>query len=150
MRITNIDSIAKSIRIFVEDGIIKIDYRTKANVPLAKGKIGNRFRFSTGIKETPSSFKEIERNKSKLVQEHYEGLFKTLENKEIVLFGDIAFLALKEAEADRGKLDGTKDYENILKLDVLPFFGKLPLKDIKVKDIKAWVHTPTTFGQPAD
>jgi integrase len=140
MKITNIDSIAKSIRIFVEDGIIKFDYRTKANVPLPKGKIGNRFRFSTGMKETPSSFKEIERNKTKLVQEHYEGLFQTLENKEIVLFEDVAFLALKEAEADRGKKDGTKDYENILKLDVLPFFGKLPLQDIKVKDIKAWVN----------
>ena len=84
MKITNIDSIAKSIRLYVEDGIIKFDYRTKANVPLPKGKIGNRFRFSTGMKETPSSFKEIERNKTKLVQEHYEGSFQTLENKEIV------------------------------------------------------------------
>ena len=139
MKITNIDSIAKSIRLYVEDGIIKFDYRTKANVPLPKGKIGNRFRFSTGMKETPSSYKEIEKNKFQLVEDHFQGLFQTLENKEIVIFEDVAFLALKEAEADRGKKDGTKDYENILKLDVLPFFGKLPLKDIKVKDIKAWV-----------
>ncbi len=140
MKILNTNQFIKSVRIFEEDGSIKLDYRTKPNVKLPKGKVGNRFRCSTGIKVTPSTLKSIEKNKFDLAQEHYEGLFNTLENKEIVLFEDVAHLALKEAEADRGKLDGTKDYQNILKSDVLPFFGKLPLKEIKVKDIKAWVN----------
>lgn len=140
MKILNQNPVIKSVRIYEEDGSIKLDYRTKPNVKLPKGKVGNRFRFSTGIQATPSGLKSIEKNKYDLAMEHYESLFQTLENKEIVLFEDIAHLALKEAEADRGKLDGTKDYLNILLKDVLPFFGKLPLQDIKVKDIKFWIN----------
>jgi integrase len=139
MNIINQNPVIKSVRIFEEDGSLKLDCRTKPNVKLPKGKVGNRFRFSTGIQATSSALKSIEKNKFDLAQEHYESLFQTLENKEIVLFEDIAHLALKEAEADRGKLDSTKDYQNILKLDVLPFFSKMLLKEIKVKDIKAWV-----------
>lgn len=146
MKILNTNQFIKSVRIFEEDGYIKLDYRTKPTAKLPKGKVDNRFRFSTGIKATPSTLKSIEKNKFDLAQEHYESLFQTLENKEIVLFEDIAHLALKEAEADRGKLDGTKDYQNILKLDVLPFFGKLPLQDIKVKDIKSWMNEMSEQG----
>lgn len=140
MKILNQNPVIKSVRIFEEDGSIKLDYRTKPNAKVPKGKVGNRFRFSTAIQATPSALKSIEKSKFDLAQEHYESLFQTLENKEIVLFEDIAHLALKEAEADRGKLDGTKDYLNILLKDVLPFFGKLPLQDIKVKDIKFWIN----------
>ena len=151
MKILNQNPVIKSVRIYEEDGYIKADYRTKPNAKVPKGKVGNRFRFSTGIQATPSGLKSIEKNKYDLAMEHYESLFQTLENKEIVLFEDIAHLALKEAEADRGKLDGTKDYLNILLKDVLPFFGKLPLQDIKVKDIKFWIIIPqnvkTTFSK---
>jgi len=50
----------------------------------------------------------------------------------------VAILALKEAEADRRKNDGSRDYERILYSDIAPTFWKMKLIDIKVKDIKAW------------
>lgn len=133
-----IDTI-KSVRVFIEDDIIKLDYRVNPTAKLPKDKKGNRFRFSTGKRNTSVAKKFVEKNKFKLAQEHYESLFRTLENKEVVLFEDIADLALKESEVNRKKKDGTKDYQNILKKDILPTFKKMPLKDIKVKDIRAWM-----------
>lgn len=130
-----------SVRIYIENGFIKIDIRVKSNTKLPKGKKGTRFRFSTGEKDTPSNIKSIEKNKFKLAEEYLDSLYDTLENKEEVLFGDIAELALKEAEADRRKDDGTKDYFNILINEVYPTFKDIPLKEIRPKDIKAWqVH----------
>lgn len=135
----NLNTNIKSVRIYTEDGIIKIDYRVKPTVKLPKGKKGNRFRTSTGEKYSSIASKAIERNKFKLAQEHYESLFDNLENKEEVLFEDIAYLALKEAEADRKKHDATKDYKNILEADILPTFGNMNVKEIKAKDIKSWM-----------
>jgi len=132
----------KSVRVYVEgDNIIKLDYRVKQTAKLPKGRKGFRFRTSTGEKSTPQALKSIEKNKFKLAAEHYESLFNNLENKEEPLFEDIAELALEEAEVNRTKTDATLDYQNILKNDVLPTFGKLNLADIKVKDIRAWMIT---------
>lgn len=74
-----------------------------------------------------------------LAYAHYQLQFQSLENKEVVLFEDIAHLALEEAEINRRKTDSTRDYKNILSKFVLPYFGKMPINDVKVKDIKAWM-----------
>ncbi|MDD2699376.1 MAG: hypothetical protein PHF17_11300, partial [Arcobacteraceae bacterium] len=139
MTVINTSTTIKSVRVFKENEIIKLDYYSKPNVKIPRGKVGNRFRFTTGEKATSMALKMIEKNKFALAEEHFESLFQTLENKEIVLFEDIALIALEEAEANRKKVDGSRDYRNILRKDVLPFFGKIPIKDVKPKDIKAWL-----------
>ena len=129
----------KSARVFEENGFIKLDYRVNSLAKLPKGKDGNRFRFSTGIAATAISFKSISNRKFETAYAHYGSLFQSLENKEVVLFEDIAHLALEEAEINRRKKDSTMDYKNILSKFVLPYFGKMPINDVKVKDIKAWM-----------
>jgi integrase len=132
-----IDTI-KSVRIYAENGVIKGDYHTSPGAKLPKGKKGNRFRFSTGMEASKINLKRVELNKFELALKRYELLFDPLECKSELLFEDIASKALAEAASDRRKHDGTKDYENILKNDVLPTFGKMALKEIKASHIKAW------------
>lgn len=137
--IMNTTDTIKSVRVYAEKNIIKIDYRVQMSAKLPKGKKGNRFRNSTSKPYSLIAMKYVEKHKFKYAHQHYESLFQTLENKEEVTFEDIAHLALKESEGDRLKTDGTKDYQNILENDVFPSFGKMNLKDIKVKDIRAWM-----------
>jgi len=132
-----IDSI-KSVRIYIEHDTIKGDYRTRPDAKIPKGKTGNRFRFSTGMEASKINLKRVELNKFELALKHHESLLDPLECKSELLFEDIASKALAEAASDRRKHDGTKDYENILKNDVLPTFGKMVLKEIKASHIKAW------------
>jgi len=132
-------NIIKSVRVYEENGIIKLDYRTYPSAILPHGKRGNRFRHSTAQKFSKIVFKSIQKRKFELAFEHYQSLFDALELKNIVLFEDIAYLALQEAEVNRRKVDGTKRYNSILKNHVLPFFGKMNIKDIKVRDVKAWM-----------
>ncbi|MCG3717798.1 site-specific integrase [Aliarcobacter butzleri] len=139
MNIFNTNFCIKSVRLYVENELIKVDYRTTLNTKLPKGKSNNRFRFSTGLKSTKENSVLVEKKRFQLAEEHYQSLFDIPEYKEKILFSDIAFLALKESEVDRKKEDATIDYNNILKKDVIPYFGKFNIKDIKVKDIKSWM-----------
>jgi integrase len=136
----------KSARVFEENGFIKLDYRVNSLAKLPKGKDANRFRFSTGIAATDISFKSISNRKFETAYAHYNSLFQSLEDKEIVLFEDIAHLALSEVEINRRKTDSTRDYKNILLKFVLPYFGKMPIGDVKVKDIKAWMQEMGKLG----
>ncbi len=129
----------KSVRVYEENSIIKLDYRVQQSAKLPKGKKGNRFRHSTGVEYSATAFKRTNLKRFELALEHYESQFQDLENKEVVLFEDLAFLALKEAESGRRKTDDKKNYLSILKKHVLPYFGKMPIKDVKVKDVKAWM-----------
>lgn len=135
----NINLYIKSVRFFIENGVIKLDYRTTATAKLPKGKTNNRFRFSTGVKYTKKNSELLENKRFELAQKHYESLFEVSEFNEVTLFSDIAYLALKESEVDRSKEDSTKDYKNILEKDIFPYFKAFNLKDIKAKDIKSWM-----------
>ena len=128
----------KSIRTYVENDVIKVDFRVTADAKLPIGKKGNRFRFSTAKKASPLNMKYVEKNKLFLVLKYYKSQFPALENKNEPTFGDIAELALSEAEANRRKNDGTQDYRRILYADIAPSFWEMQLSAIKVKDIKAW------------
>ena len=127
-----------SIRVYVEKAMIKIDYRVTTSAKLPIGKKGNRFRFSTAKKAIPLNMKYVEKHKLSLVLNHYNSQFQSLENKDEPTFGDIAELALSEAEANRRKDDGTQDYRRILYADIARSFWDIELSSIKVKDIKAW------------
>jgi len=128
----------KSIRVYVERNIIQMDYYLVAGAKLPVGVKKNRLRFSTTKKATSLNMKYVEKNKLSLVLENYNSRFTTLENKDELTFGDIAELALEEAESNRRKDDGTQDYRRILYADIAPTFWDIPLNVIKVKDIKAW------------
>ncbi|WP_172633611.1 tyrosine-type recombinase/integrase [Sulfuricurvum kujiense] len=136
-RMENLDVI-KSVRVFVENGIIKLDFRVHKGVKLPKGRTDNRFRCSTGRDGSKMSLKYVEQKKYELARKHYDSLFDNYENKVELLFIDIAYIALEETAVYRRKQDGSKDYLNILEKDVLPKFGNMALKEIKVSDIKAW------------
>lgn len=133
--------IIKSVKI-IENRTIGLDFRVHKGVKLPEGKTDNRFRFSTGVPLSNDAVKRLKRNglegAFQKAYEHYLSVMDTVENKEYILFEDIAYLALAEAEADRRNKDGTRDYLHILVNDVLPTFGKMSIKDIKVKVIKAW------------
>ncbi len=111
---TNLTDTIKSVRGYEDNGLLKMDYRVQANVKLPKGKVGNRFRSSTGKAYTTMAMKHFEKYKFELALEHYESLFNNLENTDEPTFGDVAELALKEAESDRRKTEATKDYLRIL------------------------------------
>ncbi|MCK5294305.1 MAG: site-specific integrase [Arcobacteraceae bacterium] len=130
--------IIKSVKVSNKEGNITLDIIVKSTAKLPIGKKGYRFRHNIG-KYTAVMFKYTEKNKFKIAYEYYQSKFDDIENKEVILFEDVAFLALKEAEINRRKIDDTKNYLSILKKHVLPYFGKMPLKDIKVKDVKAWI-----------
>lgn len=133
-----IDEVFKSIRVFPENSFCKLDIRLQDDAKRPKGMIGNRIRCSSGLKEGAANKKYVEKHKYEIAQKYYESLFDPLECKSELLFEDIASKALAEAASDRRKHDGTKDYENILKNDVLPTFGKMALKEIKASHIKEW------------
>lgn len=145
--ITNTTDTIKSVRVYKENNIIKIDYRIHQTAKLPKGKTGNRFRNSTSKPYSIIAMKYVEKHKFTYALKHYNSLFENLENKEEVTFKDIAYLALKEAEVDRRKNDGTKDYLSILEKDVLPTFSKRNLKDLKVRDIKEWMQNMAKKGK---
>ena len=136
-----------SIRVYVEKAMIKIDYRVATGAKLPIGKKGNRFRFSTAKKANSLNMKYVEKNSLTLVAEHYNSQFQSLENKDEPTLGDIAELALSEAESNRRKDDGTQDYRRILYADIAPIFWNMILSAIKVKDIKAWQTSIGTSRQ---
>lgn len=84
------------------------------------------------------NLKYVRKHDLELVLTHYNTQFQALEDKETICFGDVAELALHESEANRRKDDGTRDYLQILYKDIAPLFWNMALKDIKVRDIKAW------------
>lgn len=133
-----IDEDLKSTRYYPENGFYKVDMRLQDNAKRPKGMNGNRLRCSTGLKVTPMNEKYVKKYQREIAKKHYDSLFDVLDRKEELLFEDIAYAALKEAAIERRKEDGTKDYLRILERDVLPTFGKMPLKDIRPKDIKVW------------
>lgn len=139
MKITNTNQYIKSVNVDSEKGILKLDSRTHSTTKLPRGKKDNRLRCTTGLADTKKNRELVEKKKFELAQQYYESLFEVPQYKEVILFSDIAHIALKEAESERKKDDGTKDYKNILDKDVLPFFGDLNLKEIKVRDIRAWM-----------
>lgn len=134
-----VEGVINSVRLFEENGFIKLDYRVYPSARLPRGKVNNRFRGTTGVAYSASSLKSISKSMFELAYAHYQSQFQSLENKEVVLFEDIAHLALEEAEINRRKTDSTRDYKNILSKFALPYFGKMPINDVKVKDIKAWM-----------
>jgi len=129
----------KTARVVTVNGTITIDYRTHASAKLPKGRTNNRFRFSTNKEDSKAALKYVEKHKFELALAHYESLLDNLENTEEVFFKDIAYQALKEAEINRRKHDGTNDYLNILDKFVLLFFGSMLVKNIQVKDVRAWM-----------
>lgn len=134
----NLTDIIKSVRGYEDKGLLKMDYRVQPSAKLPKGKEGNRFRSSTGKAYSALAMKSFEKHKFEYALEHYESLFQDLENKDEPIFGDVAELALKEAESDRRKSDGTLDYLRILHRDVAPTFWDMKLVDIKPSTIKTW------------
>lgn len=142
----NPEEIIKSVRIYEENNLIKTDFRVKPTAKLPIGKMSNRFRFSHGVTFSPKEFKRIELNKFKMAHEHYLSLFDNVENKEVVLFEDVAYDALAEAEVNRRKTDGTKNYLSILENRVLPYFGKMPIKSILPKDIRSFILEMSKLG----
>lgn len=141
-----IDEVFKSIRVFPENSFCKLDIRLQDDAKRPKGMSGNRIRCSSGLKEGAANKKYVEKHKYEIAQKYYESLFDKLESKEEILFEDIAYAALEEAAIERNKEDSTKDYLRILKKDILPIFGKMPLKDIRPKDIKAWQAQQSKLG----
>ena len=135
---TQNNDIIKSVRVYESRGVIQLDYRLQDGVKIPHGYKSRRIRFSTGRKATKIAINKMEKSKFVFASGHYYDLMDKVENKTNILFGDIAYEALKEAEADRRKDDGSRDYRNILEGDVLPTFGEEPLKSIKPKDIKDW------------
>lgn len=129
----------KSVRVYDVNGVLHLDYRLKNNVRIPKGK-KSRIRFSTNQKATKIAMNKVEKKKFILALQHYQQLMELVENKEsnTILFSEIAYPALKEAEYNRRKDDGTTDYIHILEADILPTFGDMYLSNIKPKDIKAW------------
>lgn len=142
----SIQEIIKSVRVHVENELIKHDYRVKSTAKLPIGKTGNRFRFSHGVAFSAQAFKSISKRKFELAYEHYLSLFNNIENKEVLLFEDIAYEALAEAEAGRRKIDGTKNYLSILEKRVLPHFGKMPINNILPKDINSFILLMSKLG----
>ena len=137
-KVTNATDEIKSVRVFEENGLLKIDYRVHVSAKLPKGKVGNRFRTSTAKEDNALNRKYIGIYKYELASVHYQSLFQNLENKDEPTLGDVAELALAEAEADRRKTDGSLDYLRILHRDVAPTFWDMKLVDIKPSTIKAW------------
>ena len=115
-----------TVRLFEKNSKIHIDYRVD----------GKRHRFSTNRPATKAMMKSFERRMYELAREHHES---KLENKSVVLFEDVARTALEEGKENRKSQDTHEDYVRILDEHVLPFFGKMPLSDIKAKDIKSWM-----------
>ena len=72
-----------SIRIYVEKGVIKIDYRVATGAKLPIGKKGNRFRFSTAKKANFLNMKYVKKNSLTLVAEHYNSQFQSLETQPL-------------------------------------------------------------------
>lgn len=138
--------VIKSVRVHEEGGIIKLDYRVHPNAKLPKGKEGNRLRFSTGKEATKAMLKYVEKHKEELALQHYASQFDNIENKAEPLFEDLAYVALQEAEVDRNKTDGTKDYLNILSQHVLPYFGKEKITEIKARDVRSWMTQMGALG----
>lgn len=130
--------------VFIEDrkGRVYIEFNVFSGVKLPQGKKDERFRKQLRLKYN----KGYERKMLDMAYEIYLKEIDSFENIDEVLFGDIAFLALAEAEANRRKDDGTKDYLSILKRHILPFFGKMKLSEIKVKDLKAWMLKISKLG----
>ena len=135
---TKNNEIIKSVRVYEARGIIHLDYRLQEDVTIPHGHKDRRIRFSTGKRATKIAMNKMEKSKFIFASGHYYNLMDKMENKTDILFEDIAYDALREAEADRRKDDGSRDYRNILEADVLPTFGELSLKSIKPKDIKDW------------
>ena len=132
--------VIKSVRVYEVKGVIHLDFRTQPNTRLPKNKNGNRFRFSTNQKVTKIALNKMKKNKIRYAEEYYYTQMEKIENKNTddIKFENICYEALKEAEANRRKDDGTKDYIRILEADILPTFGEMYLQNIKPKDIKAW------------
>lgn len=141
-----IDQVLKSTRVYLENGVYKVDIRLQDDAKRPKGMSGNRLRCSSGLKEGAANKKYVEKYQREIAQKYYDSLFDKLENKDELLFEDIAYAALEEATVKRRKDDGTKDYLKILEKDVLPTFGKMALKDIRPKDIKAWQAQQSKLG----
>ena len=134
----NTNDIIKSARVYTQGSILHIDFRMHATVKLPKGYKGNRIRFSTNVKDTKIARNKMEKAKLTYASDYYYNLMERVENKEAVLFEDIADNALAEVAVNRRKDDSTKDYQNILTADVLPTFGEMALKDILPSHIKKW------------
>lgn len=144
---TDIYEIIKSVRVYEERNLFQIDYRTQKGVKLPAAKNDNRFRASTGVKSSKSILKSMEKKKFELAYKDYLSRMDTIENKDEILFKDIAYEALKEAEINRRDgSDSTKDYLNILENFVLDFFALMALNQIKPSDIKKWMQVISKRG----
>jgi len=123
----------KSSRTFVKGGKMCIDYYTYD---------GKRHRFSTSMSDTKHNKIVIERQKYDLAEEHYE---RNRPCDAKTLLGDIAMIALKSEQSNRGK-QLQLDYENIYKKKIAPKFAKMQLGEIKPAHINEWKNNLISKG----
>lgn len=133
------EEIIKSVILKKVNNVIQAHFFVHSGVKLPVGKKDGRFRKSTNRKYSKAMMKTLENDKMEIALKLYLAEFDNLENIDEPTFGDVAHFALQEAEANRRKQDGTVDYISILEKHTLPFFGKMKLTDIKVRDVKAWM-----------
>ena len=62
-KITNLTDTIKSVRGYEDKGLLKMDYRVQSSAKLPKGKVGNRFRSSTGKAYSVMAMKHFEKHK---------------------------------------------------------------------------------------
>ncbi|WP_310438734.1 site-specific integrase [Sulfuricurvum sp.] len=137
----------KIVRVVRGNGTLSLDYRTHSSAKLPKGRTSNRIRFSTNKEDSKAALKYVEKHKFELAKQHYESLFDNLENKEEVLFEDIAYAAHELAAKKKNrKKDATVDYLSILEKFVFPYFGRMNLNSIKPKDIELWMIEMADLG----
>ena len=127
------DAIIKSVRVFVKDEKVHLDYRVN---PEYKKDGKERTRFSTGEQSTRRGVQRIERDKYAIALAHYlENT--TLLDEDNLTVGDIALDAINEDRGNR-QADTHNDYLKIYEVYIKPIFEHCILRDVKVSDIKAW------------
>lgn len=106
---------------------------------------GVRYRVSTKLKATPPNLDNVEANWYKFLKRNNEIMPKqsnenkgdVLEQKPKKLFRDFAFESLKAGEEMRRGFTN-KTYIQVLKRDILPYFGDSDITEITPLKVKSW------------
>lgn len=135
--------ILKSVRIYIERNLVKLDYYTNEDYR-PNGK--KRFRFSTKEEATARNLKKYEMNKWAYAQSHFAENYQVRNEEDNVYFEDIGLLAIEESKNEVAKYT-YKAKVSIYNRHILPYFkGKL-IEQLKTKDIKHWKNTILSTGK---
>ncbi|NOR55187.1 MAG: tyrosine-type recombinase/integrase [Sulfurovum sp.] len=127
------DAIIKSVRTYVTNGMIHMDYRVHYDYRVG-GK--DRTRFSTGIAYSKRAIQRVEREMFSAALEHYLQTTNIMDGASLRV-GDIALDAINEDKGNRQD-DVHNDYLKIYDVYIKPIFEYCILNEVKVSDVKAW------------